>query len=55
VSLEFRNSKWTLATPTERSLRDIGFVLLKILQEIDSNFLELHSVIAPNQTTKPLG
>lgn len=55
VSLEFRNSKWTLASPTERTLRDIGFVLLKILQEIDSNFLEVHSIIAPVQPIKPLG
>lgn len=55
MSLEFRNSKWTLASPTERTLRDIGFVLLKILQEIDNNFLELHSVIAPIQHTKSLG
>jgi len=44
-----------LATPTERSLRDIGFVLLKILQEIDNNFLEQHSVIAPLNPSKPLG
>lgn len=55
VSFEFRNSKWTLGTPTERSLRDIDFVLLQILQEIDSNFLELHSVITPPQHPKPLG
>lgn len=53
VFLEFRNTKWTLGTPTERSLRDIDFILLKILQEIDKNFLELHSVVEPLQNTTP--
>ncbi|XP_050529538.1 uncharacterized protein LOC126899057 isoform X2 [Daktulosphaira vitifoliae] len=52
--LEFRNSKWTLAVPTDRSLRDVGVVLWQILQEIDSNFLELHAVIAPLNRNKPI-